>query len=363
MLACCLVCGVLGRTKFVMNLDIHTFDKVITAVGDPRFAVVKFDTEWPHGAEHDAFNQFAELIALNLTFSSRGRRVPLLVGEVRMKDNTRGVNVDLVERFGWKTFQLPKIVLLAPPMLNESLQARAPESPAVEDEDEERDRRDQLELRRIASPKAQVFSVMSTEEMDGRTLDTIGRWALKAVANYSAQHSALLSSDAKSQVLHPEVWGTLGLPLNGTSRAAHCALHAFRNTLGDIADLTTASKTLRQQLEKSILERQTELELWRQQKSEEELNSLSDEKERSQRRDSRKSQLGLDKKALEYHLLVWDRLSTFLATHRSVTDWDQWVYDEQLKLLRVRNSDISVKQKQLTERKLNVLLEFSLPCA
>lgn len=83
----------------LVALDSASFDKVVS-----RFdtALVKFDKYYPYGDEHDQFVRISE----QSTNAS-----DLIVAEVGVKDYGDNENQDLLERFGLKFDDIPKILL------------------------------------------------------------------------------------------------------------------------------------------------------------------------------------------------------------------------------------------------------------
>lgn len=125
-LCCC--GGVDARTKYVLNFDIQTFDKVI---GPGRRAVVKFDTEYPHGPTQDAWIDFAAFVASSARvdeqrpWNSDNQRgatpstMRVFVGEVRLKDSApddANPNLMLLARHNISRSELPVIIYIE--MLN-----------------------------------------------------------------------------------------------------------------------------------------------------------------------------------------------------------------------------------------------------
>lgn len=81
-----------ARTKYILNLDVWTWEKVVT---DDRILVVRFGVEWPHGDQHDAFTGFAEDVA--------SVNIPVIVGEVRSKENGPSRNQPLFDKYDLRT--------------------------------------------------------------------------------------------------------------------------------------------------------------------------------------------------------------------------------------------------------------------
>lgn len=92
-----LVPGIL--CKGCVQLDTYSFDKITSKF---EASLIKFDSAYPYGAKHDAFEAVCEA-----AYSSPD----LLVGEVQVKDYGEKDNEDLAKRYGVTKDDFPSVKL------------------------------------------------------------------------------------------------------------------------------------------------------------------------------------------------------------------------------------------------------------
>lgn len=85
--------------KGCVQLDTYSFDKITSKF---EASLIKFDTAYPYGAKHDAFEAVCEA-----AYSSPD----LLVGEVQVKDYGEKDNEDLANRYGVTKDDYPTVKL------------------------------------------------------------------------------------------------------------------------------------------------------------------------------------------------------------------------------------------------------------
>jgi hypothetical protein len=95
--------------KGSVGLDSSNFDKILKRF---KFALIKFDIQFPYGEKHEAFGRVAE----NLKNSD-----DIVVGEVNVQDFGDLENKDLADRFGLQNQEFPVVMLFRQNDLNKPI--------------------------------------------------------------------------------------------------------------------------------------------------------------------------------------------------------------------------------------------------